>query len=82
MVLERLARGFALLAFFEPAKLQRVMLAAGADVVDEQIIVGDLVAALGMVRPSLVAVRHPKSQRLDTKSPIFTMPFERLQKSN
>ena len=39
-------------AFFpldEPAEFQRIVLAAGADVVDDQIVVGDLVPFLGVV---------------------------------
>ena len=39
----------ALLAFLEATKLQRIILALGADVVDEQIIVGDLVSALCVI---------------------------------
>ena len=49
VVLERLAGGLALLALLEAAELQRIMLAAGANVIDEQVVVGDLVALLGVV---------------------------------
>ena len=49
VILERLAGGLALLPLLEAAELQRVMLAAGANVVDEQVVMGDLVAVLGVV---------------------------------
>ena len=49
MVLERLAGGVALLALLEAAELQGVVLAAGANVIDKQVIVGDLVAVFGVV---------------------------------
>jgi len=52
---EGLALPFTMLAFDEPAEVQRVVLAAprisggGADVVGDQVVVGDLVALLGVV---------------------------------
>ena len=49
VVLERFASRFALLAFLEAAKLQRIVLTTRADIVDKQIIVGDLVPILGVV---------------------------------
>ena len=49
VVLEGLLGGLALLLLAEAAKLQRIVLSAGADVVDEQVVMGDLVAGLGVV---------------------------------
>src|SRR4051794_39867128 len=49
MVAERLLQGVADLLLAEQPGLQRVVLAGGADVVDEQVILGDLVPLLGMV---------------------------------
>ena len=49
VVAERLLQGLAHLLLAEAAELQRVVLAAGADVVDEQVVVGDLVPLLGVV---------------------------------
>ena len=49
VVFECFAGGRALVALFEPSELQRVMLAAGADVVGEEVVVSDLVPLLGRV---------------------------------
>jgi hypothetical protein len=49
MIAERLLQRRTDLLLAEEAELQRVVLAAGADVVDEEVILGDLVALLGMV---------------------------------
>jgi len=49
VIFKRLAVFFALLAFLEASEFQRVMLAAGTDVIDEQIVVGDLVAVFGVI---------------------------------
>ena len=49
MVAERLLDRLADLLLAEEAELQRVVLAAGADVVDEEVVLGDLVPLLGMV---------------------------------
>jgi hypothetical protein len=41
--------GLTLLTFLEAAEVEREVLAAGANVVGDQVVVGDLVAVLGMV---------------------------------
>src|SRR3990167_576281 len=49
VVLKRLARGFTLFSLLEAAELQRIVLAAGANVIDKKVIVGDLVTFFGVV---------------------------------
>ena len=49
VILKRFTIFFTLLTFLETSELQWIMLAALADVVDEQVVVGDLVAVLGVV---------------------------------
>src|SRR5436190_22722936 len=49
MVLERNLQTLAKVLLLKAAELQRIMLAAGADVIDNKIIVGDLIALLGMI---------------------------------
>ena len=49
MILECFAGFLALFAFLESSKLKRIVLAAGADVVDEQVVVGNFVALLGVI---------------------------------
>src|SRR6266567_2228004 len=49
MALERDLQRLTQVLFLEAAEVQGVVFAAGADVVDDQIVVGDLVALLGMV---------------------------------
>ena len=53
-------RAVADLLLAEEAELQRVVLAAGADVVDEEVVLGDLVPLLGVVpEPAGVGDQHP-----------------------
>ena len=49
MVAERLLEGFADLLLAEEAEFQRVVFAAGANVVDEEVVLGDLVPFLGVI---------------------------------
>ena len=49
MIAERLLQRRTDLLLAEEAELQRVVLAAGADVVDEEVVLGDLVPLLGVV---------------------------------
>ena len=49
MILECFAGFLALFAFLESSKLKRIVLAAGAAVVDEQVVVGNFVALLGVI---------------------------------
>jgi len=49
MALERDLQRLTQVLFLEAAEVQGVVFAAGADVVDDQIVVGDLVALLGVV---------------------------------
>ena len=49
MVAERFPHRLADVLLAEEAELQGVMLAAGADVVDEEVVLGDLVPLLGVV---------------------------------
>ncbi len=49
VVAERLVQGLADLLLAEEAKLQGIMLAAGADVVGEEVVLGDLVPFLGVI---------------------------------
>ena len=60
VVAERLLQGLADLLLAEEAELQRVVLAGGADVVDEEVVLGDLVPLLGVVPvPAGVGDQHP-----------------------
>ena len=49
VVAERLLQGLADLLLAEEAELQGIVLAAGADVVGEEVVLGDLVPLLGVV---------------------------------
>ena len=49
VVAERFLEGLADFLLSEEAELQRVVFAAGADVVDEEVVLGDLVPLLGVV---------------------------------
>ena len=49
MILKRFAGFFALVTFLETAKLQRIMLAAAAHVIDKQIVMRDFVAVFGVI---------------------------------
>ena len=49
MVAERLLEGFADLLLAEEAEFQRVVFAAGANVVDEEVVLGDLVPFLDVI---------------------------------
>src|SRR3954469_21983575 len=60
VVAERLADRLADLLLAEQAELQWVVLAGGADVVDEEVVLGDLVPLVGVVPvPSGVGDQHP-----------------------
>ena len=49
MILKFLAGCFTLLSLFEPPEFQRIMLAAGRNIIGNQIIVGDLMPSFGMI---------------------------------
>src|SRR5947209_6373752 len=62
VVAERLADRLTDFFLAEQAELQRVVLARGADVVGEEVVLGDLVPLLGMVPiPSGVGTRSPRT---------------------
>ena len=59
VVAERLLQGLADLLLAEEPELQGIMLAAGADVVGEEVVLGDLVPLLGVVpEPPGVGDQH------------------------
>ena len=49
VTLNRFARGFALIPLLEPPELQRIVLAAGAEVAGDEVVVRDLVTLLRMI---------------------------------
>src|SRR5262249_14669647 len=66
MVAERLLQSLADLLLAEETELQGVVLAAGTDVVDEQVVLGDLVPLLGMV-PIPAGVRDQQPVPIDQR---------------
>src|SRR5580700_10667066 len=64
MILERHAQAFAEVFFLEAAKVQRIVFAIRADVVDEQVVLGNLVAVFGVV-PKPTRVRDQFASVVD-----------------
>src|SRR5437016_2832314 len=64
MVLERNLRTLAKVLLLKTTELQRIMLAAGANVIDNEIIVGDLITLLGMI-PEPAHIRNEFAAMVD-----------------